>query len=153
MGSSAGVVDRMAGSSRYRGTSLIRNTPLLGPNSRNIKGPVVVLEGGAGSYERGAPVCSASRPLFPSGSPSCGEATIVQPPDGLYLQSPNEAVPKGWPFIWCLISTLSPRTRGPKKRSRSNMMCACLHCTLSCAFVRCYWSFNEHSTSSTDGAS
>jgi len=30
----------------YRGTSLIRNTPLLGPYSRNTKGPTVVLGGG-----------------------------------------------------------------------------------------------------------
>ena len=30
----------------YRGTSLIRNTPLLGPYSRTISGPLVVLGGG-----------------------------------------------------------------------------------------------------------
>ena len=32
--------------SRYRGTSLIRNTPLLGTYSRTIQGPMVVLGGG-----------------------------------------------------------------------------------------------------------
>ena len=40
----------------YRGTSLIRNTPLLGPYSRNTWGPMVVLGGGAVSCERGTPV-------------------------------------------------------------------------------------------------
>ena len=38
----------------YRGTSLIRNTFLLGPYSRSIQDPMVVL--GAVSYERGTPV-------------------------------------------------------------------------------------------------
>ena len=41
----------------HRVTSLIRNTPLLGPYSRtNTKGPMVVLGGGAVSYERGTTV-------------------------------------------------------------------------------------------------
>ena len=40
----------------YWGTSLIRKTPLLGPNSRTIQAPMVVLGGGAVSYERGTPV-------------------------------------------------------------------------------------------------
>ena len=34
---------------QYRGTSLIRNTPLLGPYSRTIQGPMVVL-GGRGVF-------------------------------------------------------------------------------------------------------
>ena len=42
----------------YRGTSLTRNTPLLGPCSRTMD--TVVLKGGAASYERGTPVASAS---------------------------------------------------------------------------------------------
>ena len=34
-----------------------KNTPLLGPYSRTIQGPVVVLGGGAVPYERGTDVC------------------------------------------------------------------------------------------------
>jgi len=41
----------------YRGTSLIRNTPLLGPYSRTIPRVLWWCQGGeAVSYERGAPV-------------------------------------------------------------------------------------------------
>ena len=42
----------------YRGTSLIRNTPLLGPHNRTIQGSMVVLGGGGVFYERGTPVPS-----------------------------------------------------------------------------------------------
>jgi hypothetical protein len=50
----------------YRGTSLMRNTPLLGPYRRTMHRvlcPMVVLRGGAVSYERGTPVLQGtSRP-------------------------------------------------------------------------------------------
>ena len=50
-------------SAEYRGTSLIRNTPLLGPYS----GPITRVVwwsygGGAGSYERGTPVQQEDAP-------------------------------------------------------------------------------------------
>jgi hypothetical protein len=42
---------------RYKGTSLIKNTPLLGPYSRTIPGVLLwSLVGGGGCYERGTPV-------------------------------------------------------------------------------------------------
>ena len=45
---------------RYRDTSLIRNNAPLGPNRDNACGPMVVLRGGAGSYEGGTPVVQQS---------------------------------------------------------------------------------------------
>ena len=47
----------LCGMPRYRGTSLIRYSPLLGPYRRTsyTQGPMVVLGGGAVSYERGTP--------------------------------------------------------------------------------------------------
>ena len=43
-------------SSDYRGTSLIRNLPHLGPYSRPMPGPLGGPKGVAVSYERGTPV-------------------------------------------------------------------------------------------------
>ena len=42
----------------YRGTSLRRNTPLLGHFNRTLWSPMVVLEGGSVSYEQGTLVFS-----------------------------------------------------------------------------------------------
>ena len=56
--SALGLTDRsLVDVMGYRGTSLIRNTPLLGPDGRTIWGHMVVLVGvGAFSYEPGTPV-------------------------------------------------------------------------------------------------
>ena len=52
-----------AGGVAYRGTSLIRNTPLPGPYSRTVpRLPWRSWKGGGGSFERGSRDPFASRP-------------------------------------------------------------------------------------------
>ena len=52
----------------YRGTSLIRNTPLLRPCSMAMSNPLAILGGGTVSYERGTLVLlhrSGGGPVIP----------------------------------------------------------------------------------------
>ena len=52
----SGTRSPRSGASLYRGTSLIRNCPPLGPYSRTMPKALWCPGGGGGSYERGTPV-------------------------------------------------------------------------------------------------
>ena len=61
----------------YRGISLIRNTPLLGPCGRTIQGPMVVLGGGL--------FLMSEVPLYWAGAGMTGSGCMYQPPGKGYL--------------------------------------------------------------------
>jgi len=67
----------------YQVTSHIRNTPLLGPYSRTSYGHMVVLRGGAASYERGTPVWDTCS------KPTSQMASFERPPAGLPPSTPR----------------------------------------------------------------